>query len=86
MRRFPLQQLTLAGLLAGSGLTQAGADAPFGQATIDNQDPGKACRILEFVCATCGHITDSENWDEQNRWRADVERCEQARQANLRGK
>ncbi|MGD8514054.1 MAG: hypothetical protein PVF52_00465 [Granulosicoccaceae bacterium] len=71
--RFPLQQLSLAGLLAGGGLLQAGPAAVFAQ---ENIEPvRKDCQILEFVCATCGHMLDDENWDDKNRWRADIEQC-----------
>ncbi|NNG13822.1 MAG: hypothetical protein HKM22_01530, partial [Gammaproteobacteria bacterium] len=43
------------------------------------------CRIFEFTCATCGHITDSEQWDEQNRLISDVEACakQQAEQSAI---
>ncbi|MGD9000367.1 MAG: hypothetical protein PVF75_08120 [Granulosicoccaceae bacterium] len=71
--RFALQQLSLAGLLAGSSLLQAEPAAVFAQEDIEPVH--KDCQILEFVCATCGHMIDDENWDEKNRWRADVEQC-----------
>lgn len=71
--RFSLQQLSLAGLLAGSSLLQAEPSPVFEQNEV--QPPRKDCKIHEFVCATCGHRIDDENWDEKNRWRADVEQC-----------
>ena len=82
MIRFTLQQLSLVSLLAGSSLLHADPEDTFQYKDIDSHDKNKPCRILEFVCATCGHMKDSENWDEHNRWRADVEQCEKARQAS----
>lgn len=60
-------------------LLQAGivsADQPFIAHDVKPRPYAGDCRILEFTCATCGHITDSEQWDEQNRLISDVEACD----------
>ena len=61
-------------------LLQAGsvvADKPFVAADIKTDNKTSDCRIMEFVCATCGHFLDPEQWDKQNRYIPDVETCEQ---------
>lgn len=80
--RYRLRQVSLAGLLAGSSLLQAEPAKVF---THEDIDPArKDCKIFEFVCGTCGHRIDEENWDKQNRWRADVEQCNRQNAADNR--
>ena len=68
-----------AGSLSLTLLLQAGlvtADQPFTAQQLERRPQASECRILEFNCATCGHITDDEQWDEKNRLISDVETCE----------
>lgn len=64
-------------LLLHTGLVSA--EQPFAVQELERRPQVTDCRILEFTCATCGHITDSEQWDEQNRLISDVEACEKQR-------
>lgn len=52
------------------------AEQPFIVHELERRPQVADCRIFEFTCATCGHITDSEQWDEQNRLISDVEACD----------
>jgi hypothetical protein len=67
----PLALLLQAGLVS--------AEQPFTAQELDRRPQVADCRIFEFTCATCGHITDDEQWDEQNRLISDVEACEKQR-------
>ncbi|WP_126456504.1 hypothetical protein [Sulfuriflexus mobilis] len=64
-------------LLLHSGLVSA--EQPFTIDELERRPQVADCRIFEFTCATCGHIIDSEQWDEQNRLISDVEACEKQR-------
>lgn len=64
----PLALLLQAGLVS--------ADQPFLANELERRTDVADCRIFEFTCATCGHITDGEQWDEKNRLISDVEACE----------
>ena len=64
-------------LLLHAGLVSA--EQPFTTQELERRPQVADCRIFEFTCATCGHITDSEQWDEQNRLISDVEACEKQR-------
>lgn len=64
-------------LLLHTGLVSA--EQPFTVQELERRPQVTDCRILEFTCATCGHITDSEQWDEQNRLISDVEACKKQR-------
>jgi hypothetical protein len=64
-------------LLLHAGLVSA--EQPFTAQELERRQQVADCRILEFTCATCGHITDSDQWDEQNRLISDVEACEKQR-------
>jgi hypothetical protein len=64
-------------LLLHAGLVSA--EQPFTAHELERRPHIADCRIFEFTCATCGHITDSEQWDEQNRLISDVEACEKQR-------
>ena len=55
------------------------ADQPFTTQDLERRSQVSECRIFEFTCATCGHITDGEQWDENNRLISDVEACEKQR-------
>lgn len=61
-------------LLLHSGLVNA--EQPFTSHDIERRPVVTDCRILEFTCATCGHMTDDEQWDEKNRLLSDIEACE----------
>lgn len=64
-------------LLLHAGLVSA--EEPFTAREIERRPDVADCRIFEFTCATCGHITDSEQWDAQNRLISDVEACAKQR-------
>lgn len=64
-------------LLLHAGLVSA--EQPFTAQELERRPQVADCRIFEFTCATCGHITDSDQWDEQNRLISDVEACEKQR-------
>lgn len=66
------RSLSLA-LLLHTGLVNA--EQPFTNHELERRPQVAACRIHEFTCATCGHITDDEQWDEKNRLISDVEAC-----------
>jgi len=55
------------------------AEQPFVTHDLERRAQVSECRIFEFTCATCGHITDDEQWDENNRLISDVETCEKQR-------
>lgn len=61
-------------LLLHAGLVSA--EQPFTAHELERRPQVADCRIFEFTCATCGHITDSEQWDEQNRLISDIEACD----------
>jgi hypothetical protein len=61
-------------LLLHAGLVSA--EQPFTAHELERRPQVADCRIFEFTCATCGHITDSEQWDKRNRLISDVEACE----------
>lgn len=74
--------LTPAGSLPLALLLHAGlvnAEQPFTAQELERRPQVSDCRIFEFTCATCGHITDSEQWDENNRLISDVEACDKQR-------
>ncbi len=60
-------------LLLHAGLVDA--EQPFVAQELERRPQVSDCRIFEFTCATCGHITDDEQWDEKNRLISDVEAC-----------
>lgn len=64
-------------LLLHAGLVSA--EQPFTAHELERRPDVADCRILEFTCATCGHIIDSEQWDEQDRLVSDVEACKKQR-------
>ena len=77
MNNFNLKQLSLAGLLTSSGLAIAAEQSPFSEQDFQPQQKTSDCRILEFNCSTCGHMTDAEMWTRDNLLIADIETCEQ---------
>ena len=79
MKHFDLKQCSLVGLLATSSLVIAAEQSPFDNEDYQPQKRTSDCRILEFICATCGHMTDSEMWTKDNLLISDIETCEQQR-------
>lgn len=79
MSTFKLKQCSLAGLLAGSSLAMAADQSPFDKQDYQPKQKTSDCRILEFNCSTCGHMTDAEMWTKDNLLIADIETCEQKR-------
>lgn len=79
MTHFDLKQYSLAGLLASSSLVIAAEQSPFDKEDYQPQKRTSDCRILEFTCSTCGHMTDAEKWTKDNLLIADIETCEQQR-------
>ena len=77
MNDYSLKQLSLAGLLASSGLAIAAEQSPFAGHDYQPRQKTSDCRILEFNCSTCGHMTDAEKWTRDNRLISDIETCEQ---------
>lgn len=73
---FSTRSLPLA-LLLNAGLVNA--EQPFTSHELERRLQAPDCRIREFTCATCGHITDDEQWDEKNRLLSDIEACEKRR-------
>lgn len=74
---YSLKEFSLAGLIASSGLAIAAEQTPFAEQVFQPQQQTSGCRILEFNCATCGHMTDAEMWTSDNRLIADIESCAQ---------
>lgn len=77
-----LRQLSLAGLIASSGLATADDLSPFIEQDYQPQQKTADCRIREFNCATCGYRIDSEMWSSDNRFLADIESCEKQKKEN----
>lgn len=64
-------------LLLHAGLVNA--EQPFTSHELERRLHAPDCRIREFTCATCGHMTDDEQWDEKNRLISDIEACDKKR-------
>lgn len=79
MKNYGLKQCSLVSLLASSSLALAAEQSPFEKEDFEPRQKTSDCRILEFTCTTCGHMTDSEMWTKDNKLVADIESCEQKR-------
>jgi hypothetical protein len=79
MKNFGLKQCSLVSLLATSSLALAAEHSPFEKQDYEPRQKTSDCRILEFTCSTCGHMTDEEMWTKDNKLIADIETCEQKR-------